>query len=263
MIGATAEAGAALEDPSLVASAERALAFVESKLVMNGRAGRLAKRVEGAWMVKARGFLDDHAYLANAALDVYEVTGDPTKARLARSVVNAMLDAFWSEDEGFYFTPRDGEALITRSKDPYDSAVPSGASMAIRALLRLGTLQDARFGRIAEAELVRLAPSAIANPFGYGQTLCELDRLVRGSVDVVLVGPRNDARTKALARTVFATWIPNRTVAWLDPDDALSREVCALLAEGKPALREPAAYVCRDRTCSPPVTTAEDLAKLL
>ena len=41
-----------------------------------------------------------------------------------------------------------------------------------------------------------LAPAALANPFGYGQSLCELDRLVRGSVDVVLVGPRADARTR-------------------------------------------------------------------
>ena len=40
------------------------------------------------------------------------------------------------------------------------------------------------------------------NPFGFGQTLGVLDRLVRGSVDVVLVGERDDARTGELARQV-------------------------------------------------------------
>ena len=263
MIGAMAEAGAALGEPKMITSAERALAFLESKLVARAgagaRASRLAKKVDGKWLVKSPGFLDDHAYLANAALDVYEVTGDPAKVHLARSLVDAMLDAFWSESEGFFFTPKDGEALITRSKDPYDNAVPSGASMAVRALLRLGALADARYGKIAETELARLAPVAVANPFGYGQTLCELDRLVRGNVDVVLVGPRADARTQALARAVFAKWLPNRTVAWVDPADPSSQEAAALLAEGKPAQVEPAAYVCRDRTCSLPITTPEAL----
>ncbi len=265
MIGALAEAGAALHDDELVASARRALAFVETRLVREGRALRLAKKQtsDGRWTVKAPGFLDDHAYLANAALDVYEVTGDPTKVRLARDLVDTMLEAFWVPSEGFYFTPKDGEALITRSMDPYDNAVPSGVSMACRALLRLGALVSERYAKLGEAELMRVAPAAIANPFGYGQTLCELDRVVRGSVDVVLVGPRSDPRTKALARTVCERWIPNRTIAWLDPSDPASREACSLLADGKPARDEPAAYVCRGRTCSLPVTRPEELRSLL
>jgi len=268
MIGAMAEAGAALDDPEMIASAERALAFVASKLVVREdtgrvRAARLAKKVDGEWLVKSPGFLDDHAYLANAALDVYEATGDPSNVRLARGLADAMVEAFWSEGEGFFFTPKDGEALITRSKDPYDNAVPSGASMANRALLRLGALVDERYAKIAEAELVRLAPAAVANPFGYGQTLCELDRLVRGNVDVVLVGPRKDERTRALARAAFGKWLPNRTIAWVDPSDPSSREAAAVLAEGKPAQAEPVAYVCRGHTCSLPVTTPEALARLL
>ncbi|MDB5216492.1 MAG: Thymidylate kinase, partial [Myxococcaceae bacterium] len=108
-----------------------------------------------------------------------------------------------------------------------------------------------------------LAPSAVANPFGFGQTLCELDRLVRGSVDIVLVGPRNDARTKALAETIFAKWLPNRTVAWVDPSDATSMAACALLGAEKPARDMPVAYVCRGRTCSLPVATPDGLRALL
>ena len=106
-------------------------------------------------------------------------------------------------------------------------------------------------------------PTESANPMGYGQTICELDRLVRGSVDVVLVGARDDARTKALAETVFSRWLPNRTVAWLDPSDAESRAACALLGEGKQAKSTPVAYVCRGRTCSLPVASPEELLPLL
>ncbi|AKU96943.1 Thymidylate kinase [Labilithrix luteola] len=263
MIGAMAEAGAALGDPALVDSAERACAFVQSKLVVAQGAHARALRLVKGDVVKGPGFLDDHAYLANALLDLYEVTGDPTRVAAARALVDGMIDAFWEDAEGFYFTPKDGEALITRSKDPFDSAVPSGVSMACRALLRLGALVDTKYAAMVERELLRLAPQATSNPMGFGQALCEMDRLVRGSVDVVLVGARGDARTQALAREVFATWIPNRTVAWLDERNPASREACALLAEGKPAKDVPVAYVCRGRTCSLPVRTPEDLAPLL
>jgi uncharacterized protein YyaL (SSP411 family) len=267
MIGALAEAGAALGDDALVRSAESALSFVVAKLVAPSPGpvlvARLCKKVDDRWIVKGPGFLDDHAYLANAAIDLYEVSGDPAKIELALGLAAAMLDGFRTEADGFFFTPRDGEKLIVRSKDAYDNAVPSGAAMACRALLRLGALARPEYTKVAEAELARLAAAATENPFGYGQTLCELDRVVRGSVDVVLVGPRTDPRTKALAQSVFGTWLPNRTVAWLDPSDPSSRVACAALAEGKPAGAQPAAYVCRGRTCSLPVTTPEELAALL
>ena len=265
MIGAMAEASAALREPSMLASAEHAFAFVEEKLVTwsPDRTKARALRLTKGEVVKGPGFLDDHAYLANAALDLYEVTGEPSRVALARALVAGMIDAFWEEGEGFFFTPKDGESLITRPLDPYDNAVPSGASMACRALLRLGALVDVKYTELAEKEVLRLAPSAVANPMGFGQALCELDRLVRGSVDVVLVGPRDDARTKALAEAVFARWLPNRTVAWLDPSNEASRAACALLAEGKEPKSTPVAYVCRGRTCSLPVATPGELGELL
>ncbi len=265
MISAMAEAGAALDRPELVGSAERALVLVEQRLVARTDGHVRVDRLLKGDLVKGPGFLDDYAYLANAALDVYEVSGDPSRALLARRVVDAMMDAFWAEGDGFYFTPKDGEALITRSKDPYDNAVPSGTSMACRALLRLGALAEPEYGALAEKELLRLAPQAIANPLGHAQLLCELDRLVRGSVDVVLVGPRDHSATRALARTVLTRYVPNRTLAWLDPHDTRTTAAAASLAEGKAPAKEgmPIAYVCRGRTCSPPVADPAELAALL
>ena len=258
MIGALAEAGMVLDAPELLEMAERAFAFITLRMLDGGRVARLAKRVDGKWLVKRPGFLDDHAYFANAALDLYEAVGDERYLHEARLVVDAALSAF-HEDGGFYFTPKDGERLITRSKDPYDNAVPSGASMMCRALLRLGALVGDRYASIAETELTKLAPAAIKNPFGYGQSLCELDRVINGSVDVVLVGRRQDTRTEALVRAVYTRWLPNRTIAWIAPDSNAAVE----LAKDKPLHDEPVAYVCRGRTCSLPVKTPEELIALL
>jgi uncharacterized protein YyaL (SSP411 family) len=240
MIGALVEYAAVSGDAEAMKLAERAFDFLRRTLIT--AEGRVLRHIKGE-TVKGPGFLDDHAYLANAALDLHEATGQPDYLASARAIGDAMLTAFADrEGGGFFFTPADGEALIHRAKDPYDQAIPSGEAMACLALLRLGTLVDAQYAVHATSHVERMAGAAMANPLGMGQMVCVADRLLRGSVDIVLVGP--DARS--LAREVFAAYIPNRSVSWSDPSKT-----------------EPGAYVCRGRTCSLPVQTPEALRALL
>ncbi|WP_394836041.1 thioredoxin domain-containing protein [Pendulispora rubella] len=261
LIGALADASTALDAPEMLGLAERAFAFLRARLLEEGR---VLRHVKGD-IVKGPGFLDDHAYVGNAAIDLYEATGKPEYMAAARAMADSLLLHFADRDNGgFFFTPNDGEALIHRAKDPYDQAVPSGQAMACLLLLRLGSLVEPSYAESAVAELERLAPAALENPFGLGQTLAVLDRLARGTVDVVLVGKRDDGRTRALAREAFRAYLPNRNVAWLDPSEPASREACAALAEGKaPKGEAPVAYVCRGRTCSLPVSVPTALRELL
>jgi uncharacterized protein YyaL (SSP411 family) len=93
--------------------------------------------------------------------------------------------------------------------------------------------------------------------------VAQADRVVRGSTDVVLVGPRTSAATQALARAAFGAYLPDRTIAWLDRSDPRSVEACGVLAEGKPEHGEPAAFVCRGRVCSAPLHHAGALRDAL
>ncbi len=265
MIGAMAEAGGAFGDASILDAARRAFDFVDGALVEGGRVLRHVLAKAGAPpIVKGPGFLDDFAFVASAALDLYEATGEPRYVARARAVADSLLAHFWDKaDGGFFFTPDDGETLIARTKDPFDHAIPSGLSMAALTLLRLGSLVDPKYAEPAARELERIAPMAVDNPFGLGQSVCALDRLVRGAVEIVLVGARKDDRTRALARAAFGAYLPNRTIAWLDPADAESRAACAVLAEGKAAKAEPLAYVCRGRVCSAPITSPVELTEEL
>ncbi len=265
MIGALAGAGGALGDAAMVDAAARAFAFVERRLfVREGDALRVMRHVKGD-VVKGPGFLDDYAFLADAAIDLYEATGEPAYVAHARALANAVVARFADTtpggDGGFFFTPSDGETLIHRAKDPFDHAIPSGTSMACRAMLRLGTLVGGDYATIATRELERLAPVAVENPFGLSQTICTLDRLVRGSVDVVIVGPRDSDASRALAAEALRAYLPNRTIARVDPNDPASLEACRALADGKPAQSTPVAYVCRGRTCSLPIATPEELRR--
>jgi uncharacterized protein YyaL (SSP411 family) len=261
VIGALADAGAAL-DPALVAAAERAMRFVERVLVTpegteRARVLRLAK--DG--VAKGSGFLDDHAYVADAALDLYEATGDPHWVGLARTIGRAIVAHFHdAADDAFFFVPDDGETILVRAKDPWDHAVPSGSSVACRVLLRLGALVDPELGETGTRAAEKLARAAAGNPAGMSNAVGLGDRLVRGTTDVVLVGPRAAEGTKALARAAFEAWLANRVVAWVDPQDASTREACALLAEGKTPRAASVAYVCAGRTCSLPIENATELA---
>ncbi len=266
-IGALADAGGALGETAMLAAAARAMDYVERVLLApegqsRARVLRLAK--DGA--AKGSGFLDDHAYVADAALDLYDATGAARYVQLARRLADSILVHFHDEKEGgFFFTPDDGESILVRAKDPYDHAVPAGATVACRVLLRLGALVDERYAATATRSVERLAGAAADNPMGMSGTLSLVDRLVRGSVDVVLVGARGSepTRSRELERAPMRAYLPDRVMAWVDPSDPASIEACRLLAEGKPAEPQPAAYVCRGRTCSLPVQTAEELAKLL
>jgi uncharacterized protein YyaL (SSP411 family) len=265
MAGALADAGAALGDPAMVEAAVRALAFVERMLVVREAEGRarVLRHVKDG-VVKGPGFLDDHAFVADAALDLYEATGQVRWVKLARSLADAILTHFHdAEGASFDFTPDDGETILIRPKDPFDHAVPGGASIACKVLLRLGTLADAKYAEPATRAVERLASAALDNPFGMSVTVASVDRLVRGSVDVVLVGPRGNEGLEALAREALRAWLPDRVLAYIDPAQPETLEAARALGEGKTAQTAPVAYVCRGRTCSLPIVTAAKLAEAL
>ncbi len=261
VIGALAEAGRALAEPTWVQAGARGFGAFEQGLLRDGRVGRYLK--DGRRASEKPGFLDDQAYLGNAALDLYEATGEPRYVAVARAVARAMLEHHWDAAEGgFYFAPDDGDALIARTKDVFDQAIPAGASMAALLCLRLGALGDAELAAFAERHLTAVAGAALENPFGMGQAVLGVDHLVRGSTDVVVVGPAS--ATEPLVAAAYRVYLPCRTVVAVDPADPRSVEAAGVLAEGKPARDGGAvAYVCRARTCSAPVSDAAELEKLL
>jgi uncharacterized protein YyaL (SSP411 family) len=269
VIGALADASVPLEplrgtrgasEGSLLTAAEKAFDCVEQTLVSEGRVMRLVK----GDIVKGPGFLDDHAFLAAAALDLYEASGNEARLESARRIADQMIARFWDQaEDGFFFTPNDGEKLIARSKDPFDQSIPSGGSLACLALLKLGAIADGKYNEPARRYLERIAPMALENPFGFGQTIAVLDRLVRGSTDIVVLASKGDAGGAALHRAALAAYVPNRNLVLADPGRAESMQAARLLTADKPAGGKAVAYVCRGRTCSAPITTPDELTTLL
>jgi uncharacterized protein YyaL (SSP411 family) len=141
MIGALAIGSRDLGEPRYLAAATRAAEFLLTRMRHEGRLLRSWR--DGQAHIPA--YLDDHAALVDALLDLHEVTNEPRWRDEALAVARAMVALFRDEQDGtFYFTAPDHEQLLTRSKDAFDQAAPSGNGLAARALIRLGRSLGAR-----------------------------------------------------------------------------------------------------------------------
>ena len=177
VIGALAEAGRALGERAWIEAAVAAFDGIEQGLVRGGRVGRYL--MDGQPASDRPGFLDDQAYLGNAAVDLYEATGEPRFIASARAIARAMVEHHADPGGGgFYFAPDDGEPLIARTMDAFDQAIPSGASMAALLCLRLGALVDPALSGPGERQLEAVGASALENPFGMAQAVMGIDRMV-------------------------------------------------------------------------------------
>ena len=212
---------------------------------------------------KLNGYLEDYAFYLDGLVALYEATGEVRWLNEARPIADVMLEQFAdAEHGGFYDTGRDHEQLVSRPKDVFDNATPSGNSVAAEALQRLSLLTgDQRYRDAAEGALRLLATLAAQHPTGFGRLLCALDFYFGSPKEIAIVGKRGAADTRALLRAIWGRFLPNRVVALADPDETPAE--IPLLAERPTRNGEATAYVCQQYTCQAPVTTAEELAAQL
>ena len=145
-VRALAIAGRCLERPDLTAAAEQAADFIIAEM-MGG------ERLLACWTAgraQGEGFLDDYAFFIDALL---ELGGE--RQATAEALAQTLLDRFEDgENGGFFFTSPAHEQLIHRPRSLSDDAIPSGAAVAARALLRLSQVTPGmRYAAAAERTL--------------------------------------------------------------------------------------------------------------
>ncbi len=258
---ALAEAGRALGRADYVAAAVRNAEFVLREMRRDGRLLRTWR----AGAAKLKGYLEDHALVAAALVDVYEATFDRRWLDEARALAEGMLGLFWDASlEGFYDTGNDHERLIVRPRNLFDNAVPSGSSAAIETLLRLAVLTgESRYETTAMAALRPMADLLARHASGFGRYLGALDFHLGPVVEVALVAPDGANDLAPLVAEVFGRYLPNRVVAGRVADGAAAAAGIPLLADRTAVGGKATAYVCRNYACELPVTDRAALARQL
>jgi hypothetical protein len=251
MVSALADAGAALGRADLLDAAEAAAGFVWERL--RDADGRLL-RTFNAGEARLGAYLEDHAFLLEAMLTLYEATARPRWFAAARELADALLEHF--EDPvsgGFFSTADDHEQLVARRKDLEDAPIPSGGSAAAFGLLRLARMTgEARYEDAALSLIRLLHVIAPQHPLAFGHLLRAIDFHLAPVREVALAGDD----VSELARVVRGGYWPYTVLAGGDGP--------VPLLEGRlPVDGRPAAYVCQHFTCQLPVTSAEELTKSL
>ncbi len=260
MIAALADAGAALGRQEYLDAACGCARFVwESMRDPDGRLLRTWKDGEG----RLNAYLEDHAFLVEALLRLYEATLEVRWFDAARQTADAMIERFADERGGFFTTSHDHEQLIARRKDVGDHPIPSGNSSAAFGLLRLAALTgDSAYEDRALAAVRVFAPAAMQHPDAFGHLLQAIDFHLAPVREVALVAPANGdgaAPLEELAGVVRSAHRPHVVLAG-GPEGTERPE---LMRERHAVEGKPAAYVCEHFTCQAPVTEPSELAKLL
>jgi hypothetical protein len=251
---------------------------------------RPASRLLRTWKqgaARLNAYLEDYACLIDGLIATHAATFDERYLRSAVQLTGEMIDLFWDDGvQGFFDTGRDHEALVTRPRDFFDNATPSGTSVAVDVLLKLALLTDnADYERRATTCLSTLVPFIENAPTAFGRLLAALDFHLSTPQELAIVLPPDSPLPQAKGQPSDSP-LPSRgegqgegssTRALLD----VARILYApnLLIVGGPAGRpdnptpllddrealngQPTAYLCERYVCQSPTTHPAELRSQL
>ncbi|MDB6027791.1 MAG: hypothetical protein JWM68_4014, partial [Verrucomicrobiales bacterium] len=256
MLGAIARAYAVLGDDSYRAAAEKNVAFLQSKL-WDAKAKTLYHRWRDGERDSVQLF-DAYADLLAGVVDLYEATLDPKHLEFSVALADSMLAKFYDKEEGgFYQSAADSKHLILRVKEDYDGAEPSGNSVALLALLKLGAITDRKdYKEAAEKSLRHFGNRLQQLPQAVPHMLLALDYLLDEPKRVVIVGDPKQTQTKQLIQAAHSVYQPNKVVlGTTGPVEEFAKTL--------PTKDAPVVFLCTGTACQPPTKDSVVMARFL
>ena len=202
--------------------------------------------------------LEGHAFLLSGVLDLYEATLDPRRLDFAIALAEFHGgEILRPENGGFWQTPASARNLILRVKDDYDGAEPSGNSVAVLALLKLGSITGRKdFLDAAEKSLLLFSLRLRQVPQAVPCMLQALDFSLQPPKRVVLADNPAAAAARELLRAAHSVYEPNKVV--LGTAGAVEE-----FSRNLPAHNGPVIYLCTGTSCQPPTRKASEVRELL
>lgn len=262
MIAALAKAAFICSEPYYLAAAKKAQKFLEEYLT--GSNGRLFIRYcDGK--AAFPGHLDDYAFYAYALTELYQSTWEIEYLHKAAFITKQMLHLFSDENsKGFYLYAIDAPQLISRPKEVYDGALPSGNSVAAQVLATLASLTGVEYWRQArDHQMCFLADAIHDRPAGHCFALSAMCNILYPATNLLCVSAEKEM-PKAMTDILRKKMPSNMTVLFKSPGN---REELARLAPFTKEYPIPENgtlyYICRGNTCSASFANAEQIYDFL
>ena len=244
---------------SYLESAQNAVRFIENNLRNSGsRLNRVFNKVS-----KISGYLDDYAFYVDSLINLFSVDSKSYYLERAIDYTDSMITHFWDpKSNDFYFTPDDNEKLIVRTKNHYDLAIPSGNSVATSNLIKLYYYtQNEDFLTKADQLIQRTIKPAIGNPFGFGQLLSAVYLRMKTPLEISII---KYAENSELGNHLNKKFLPNAITAIVNKDELSGLDKYSFfknksINNNTKNENKEIAFVCKDFTCSLPLSTTEEL----
>lgn len=264
MIAAFAIGGRVLDNALYTQAAERALEFIENTITssISGSKRLLHRYRDGEAAIPA--FLDDYAFLAWGALELYQTTFALKYLKTALRLADDMIRLFYDKAQGaFRFSAEDNEAMLLQSKEAYDGAIPSGNSIATSVLARLGKLTSNKdYQDLAAKTIQRFAEQIAHYPTGFAQMLIANDFLQGATQEIIVAGKTGDSDTHTILRTLAEAYLPHAVVAFNHSPHELKQFIEQ--AEYQTVVGNQATtYICEHFVCQAPLLGSTALQNVL
>ena len=242
-------------DGKYIDAAKTCIGFIESQM---SRSGALFHAYKDG-RAKIPGYLEDYAYYGNSLLDVFEADPDVKYLDRAAALGRRLVDHFWDPERMIFFmTADEHERLIIRPKNNHDLSLPSGNSAAAHLLLRLFHFtQERDFLDVAIKAMESQAQAAAENPFGFGYLLNTMYLYMQKPIEITVLD------SGEISGVLSKRFLPEAILVTPKDAEQLGTLGRHPFFEGKKFQDRPAAFVCRDFTCSLPLYDMAEIEKLL
>jgi uncharacterized protein YyaL (SSP411 family) len=261
MIAALARGGAVLGNLKYITAAEDAA--INILQTMRKEPGLLFHSYrDSSSGIKAN--LDDYAFLSFGLLELYEATFGVRYLKLAIELTREMVDLFEDEESNtLYFSSKYNSDLPIKAKEIYDGAIPSGNSIAVYNLLRLGLITGDVFFDKCAYDLIKAVSTRIRQlPTAHTMLLACVDFMIGPTYKAAIVGETESAETHGLVQPIREKHLPN-VVTVLKPTEEADPEIIQIapyLKDLKVLEGNASAYICSEESC---VTETEDAVILI
>lgn len=262
MIAALAIGGRVLKNQHYIDNAEIAIKFIFNNLAReDGRLFARYREQEAAYPA----YVDDYSFLIWALIELYETTFNPEYLQKAMNLNNDLIKYFWDSDGGgLYVYGSDSEQLITRPKEIYDGATPSGNSVSALNFLRLARLTGEYDLEDKAHQLLKAFSDTINRyPRAYSFALIALMFIEYGSKEIVIVSNKDKDEAKEMVDMINKEFRPFTVTILYSNECENIKKVNPDLANYEVIDGKTTAYVCQNFSCKAPVTDVKSLDEIL
>lgn len=262
MISAFARASGILHRNDYVVAAENAAEFLLRTLYNTEKKTLLRRFREGE--VRFEAHLEDYAFVVSGLLDLYEATFNVKWIEYSQAITGTMITLFWDSAEGgFYDTSGKDPSVLVRMKEAYDSAEPTGNSIAVMNLLRLyHVTNNASLKEYAEKTLQYFTTLLQQSPQVMPQLMCAVESYLLPPEHLVLVAENREQSIERFLSVVGERHLPNLTIVKIDNESKnFFHSHLSFTTEMNSAGGEIQAYYCKNFSCHMPTTDHEELRR--